>query len=219
MKPWSFIALLLLFQQSSVIGQDAADLIKKGETALNSSLWEVAELHFRNAIADASLTPELKAQAMVRLAESLVHEGNYSDALALLELSTVSRHPEASFWRAQALAGQIKLNEAIAIFSAILANPTSDHRAEAGFTQASLQLALEQPDAALLTLSSLIPESDPATVSRIKLYQVEIFIDLGRIEDARRAMPEKQSIAPLDRPLNELLEAQLQLKEDRKSVV
>ena len=218
MKPWPIFPLLLLFQQPVALGQGAADLMKKGEAALDSSLWEIAELHFRNAIADNSLNPELKTQAMVHLAEALVREGSHSEALDLLGLSTVSQHPEASFWKAQALAGQLRLNEAVAVLSAILANPASARRAEAGFTQASLQLALDQPDAALLTLSSLILDSDPATVARIKLYQVEIFIDLGRIEDARRAMPEKPSIEPLDRPLLELLEAQLQLREGHPEV-
>ncbi|MEO5915719.1 MAG: tetratricopeptide repeat protein [Luteolibacter sp.] len=218
MKLWPIFPILLLTQQSVVLGQGAAESLKKGDSALNDGLWEVAELHFRDSLADHTLTAELKSQVMVRLAEALIHEGNLSEALDLLGQSVAAVHPEASFWKAQALAGQLNFNEAIAIFSQILAKSDSPHLIEAGLTQASLQLALGQQDAALATLANLIPEADAATVVKIHLYQVEIFIDLGRTEDARQAMPAKASIAAADRPVAEFLEAQLQLKEGHPDV-
>ncbi len=218
MNPWPIFPLLLLIQQPLACGQGAAEHLKNGEAALEAGLWEIAELHFRDTLADRSLAADLKAEVVVRLAETLIREGNASEALELLDQSVVSRHPEAAFWKAQALTGQLHFNEAISIFTSLLANPDAPHRIEAGFTQASLQLALGQPDAALVTLSNLAAESDPATLVRIRIYQVEIFIDMGRLEDARRSMPEKASITPQDRPLAEFLEAQLQLKEGHPEV-
>ncbi|MES2659222.1 MAG: tetratricopeptide repeat protein [Verrucomicrobiota bacterium] len=218
MKLWPILPILLLAQQPVVLGQGTEELLKKGDAALADGLWEVAELHFRDSLAGHALTPELRARITVRLAEALIRDGNPTEALELLDQSVVAGHPEVPFWKALALAAQRRLNDANSIFAGILVNPESPHRTEAGFTRASLQLALGQPDAGLETLSSLIPSSDAATAVQIRLYQVEIFLDLGRTEDARRAMPERTSVMAEDRPLADFLEAQLQLKEGHPEV-
>lgn len=218
MKLWPLFTILLLAQQSAMLGQNAAVSMKMGEGALGDQLWEIAELHFRQALTADTLTAEQKSQATLRLAETLIREGNPSDALEWLNQSVVARNPELDFWRAQALTAQLHFNEAIAVFAKILATPDAPHRTDAGFSQASLQLALGQTDAALETLASLIPESDPETAARIHLYQVEVFIDLDRIGDARQAMPEIDSVAAGYRPLAAFLEAQLQLKEGHPDV-
>jgi tetratricopeptide (TPR) repeat protein len=218
MKPWPIFSLLLLVQQPMAHGQGAQQQLENGEAALDSGVWEIAELHFRNLLADPSLALDKKPHVIVRLAETLIREGNAAEALELLGQSVVSQHPEVAFWKAQALTSQRRFNEAIQIFSTLLSNPDARHRTEAGFTQASLQLALDQPDAALTTLSNLTAECDPATLTRIRLYQVEIFMDLGRLDDARRAMPEIASTAAQDRPAAEFLEARLQLQQGHPAV-
>jgi len=218
MKLWPLFSILLLSQQQDLLGQTAEALIQKGNAALDDKLWEIAELRFREALADRSLTPELKSQATIRLAEAMIHEGNPTEALELLDLSVAAHDPEAPFWKAQALTGQHHFNEAIRLFSKILENPAAPHRTEAGLTQTSLQLALGKPAAALETLSGLIPESSPSTAARIQIYQVEIYLDLGRIKDARLVMPAVDSVASRDRPLAAFLEAQLQLREGHPEV-
>jgi TolA-binding protein len=178
-------------------------------------LWEVAELHFRECLADPSLTGESKSTIVVRLAESLIRAGNPTEALELLGQAVVAKNPETPFWKAQALAGQNHFSEAAGMFSELLANPGSPHRTETGFTLASLQLALGQADAALDSLATILPEADAATQAEIQLYRVEILLDLKRAADARQAMPSAQAIAVADRPLAAFLEAQLLLHEGR----
>lgn len=215
MKLWPLFPLFLLAQQPSLLGQGLAALTRQGDEALSDGLWEVAELHFRECLADPSLTADAKSTIVVRLAESLIRAGNPAEALELLELSVVAKNPETPFWKAQALAGQNRFSEAAGMFSELLANPASPHRTETGFTLASLQMALGQPDAALDSLAKLIPESDAATLAEIQLYRVEILLDLKRPADARQAMPGRQALAVKDRPLAAFLEARLLLDEGR----
>ena len=215
MKLWPLFPLFLLAQQPSLLGQGLAALTRQGDEALSDGLWEVAELHFRECLADRSLTAEAKSTILVRLAESLIRAGNPTEALELLGQSSVANHPETPFWKAQALAGQNHFSEAAGIFSELLTNPGSLHRTETGFTLASLQMALGQADAALDSLARIIPEADAATLAEIQLYQVEILLDLKRVADARQAMPSAQLITVADRPLAAFLEAQLLLHEGR----
>ncbi len=217
MKFWPLFPLLLLIQQPILLGQESAGfaaLERKGDDALAAGLWEIAELHFRHRLADPALTADAKSQMAIRLAESLIRAGNTKEAQELLGQSFVAKNPETPFWTAQALAAENRFSEAIGIFQSIVAEPKAQHRTEAGLTQASLQLALGQADAALETLADLIQDADPAAVVKIRLYQVEILLDLNRPADARQAMPDLVSVATADRPLAAFLEAQLLLAED-----
>ena len=170
-------------------------------------------MHFRQCLADPSLAAEAKSLVAIRLAESLIRAGNPTEALELLGQSFVAKNIETPFWKAQALAAQDRFSEALEIFHTLLTDPATPHRTEAGFTQASLQLALGQADAALETLAQITPTSDAAVVVKIQLYQVKILLDLKRTAEARHALPRTDTIAPADRPLAAFLEAQLLLDE------
>ncbi len=215
MKLWPIFSLLLLAQQC-LPGQGVAaesERERRGEAALADGLWEIAEQHFRECLADAGLTPAAKSQIAVRLAESLIRAGNSAEALELLAQSFAVKNPEAPFWKAHALASQHHFTEAATLFSAILADPTSPHRIETGMTLASLQLALDHPEAALETLATLIPDASEAAAVKIRLYQVEILLDLKRTVAARQALPVTDVISASDRPLLAFLEAQLLVSE------
>ena len=215
MKLWPLFSLLLLIQQPLLRGQgvDFRAAEQKGDAALADGLWEVAEMHFRQCLAEPALAAEAKSQVAIRLAEALIRAGNSKEALELLAQSFVAKNPEAAFWKAQALAAQDRFSEALEIFQSLLADPATPHRSEAGFTQASLQLALGKADAALETLATLIPDAAAATAVKIQLYQVEILLDLKRPAEARQAMPDKETVATADRPLAAFLDAQLLLTE------
>jgi hypothetical protein len=51
MKLWSLLSLLLLMQQPS-----AGEVGTPGDAALAAGLWEVAERHFRESLADPELS-------------------------------------------------------------------------------------------------------------------------------------------------------------------
>jgi TolA-binding protein len=213
MKLRLLFPLILLAPQSAMSGPSEASASRKGDEALAAGLWEVAEMHFRQGLADASLTAEAKSKIALRLAESLIRAGNPVEALEILGQSLVEKDPETPFWRALALAGQHRFSEAAEILSGSMVDPTAPYRTEAGLTLASLQLALDQPETALETLTALIPSADPAAVAGIQLNRVEILLDLKRTAEARKAMPPAESVTAKDRQRAAFLEAQLLLNE------
>jgi outer membrane protein assembly factor BamD (BamD/ComL family) len=213
MKLWPLFTLILLAPQPAISGPTGADAMRQGDDALATGLWEVAEMHFRQSLASPALTPEAKSRAAIRLAESLIRGENPAEALDLLAQSFAEKDPETPFWKAQALAGQNRFTEAVEIFSSLLLDPAAPHRTEAAMTKASIQLALEQPEAALDTLAAILPEAGATQVAGIQLAQVEILLDLRRTAEARQAMPATEKPAPRDRRRAAFLDAQLLLNE------
>ncbi len=218
MKWWPSLSLLL-FSLQPLLGQGevmATPNEQKGNDALAAGLWEVAELHFKDCLADpAPTTPEVRARVAFHLVESLIRGGNPVEAADLLEQSWLSGNPAAPFWKAQALASQGRLSEGSVLLSKLLSDPAAPHRIEAALTLKSLQLALGQPQSALDTLGALISEANPATRAKIRLEQVEILIDLNRATEARSLLSAVDSIAVPDQPIAGFLTAQLLLKEGR----
>jgi outer membrane protein assembly factor BamD (BamD/ComL family) len=218
MKWWPKLSLLL-FSLQPLLGQGevvATPREQKGDDALAAGLWEVAELHFKECLAEsASTTPEARARLAIHLAESLIRGGNPAEAVELLEQSWISENPAAPFWKAQALASRGNLAAASVLLSKLLSDPAAPHRIEAAFTLKNLQLTLGQPQSALDTLGALIPEASPSTRAKIRLEQVEILIDLDRATEARSLLSAVDSVAASDQPIAAFLTAQLLLKEGR----
>lgn len=217
MKLWPLLSFLLIASQTALPGEGVATLWERGEDALASGLWEVAELRFLECLADPGLTADDKPQVAIHLAESLIRGGKAAEALTLLGQSFLAKSPELPFWKGHALAGLGRFGEAAELFSEVVANPAARHRAEAGFSQASLLLSLAKPEEALETLAALSNESAPEISTKAKLLMVEILLDLRRTAEAREAMPAAESLTPADRPLAAFLEAHLLLAEQRFS--
>ncbi len=216
MKLWPLFFVILLAGQPAAAelgSTDGTKDIELGENALAGGLWEIATLHFRASLEAPALDEKTKAAVAIRLAESLIRGGSPVEALELLERSFVSGQPAAGFWKAQAFAADHRFGEAVEIFRRLLADETSPHRMEAGFTAASLQLALGKPDDALATLAQLLSTADSPAASRIRLQQVEILLDLGRTAEAREAMPATASVSRDDIALAAFLAAELTFAE------
>lgn len=206
--------LLLLVLPSALSGQDTTSLMRKGNDALASGLYEIAALHFSECLASQNLDPKEKSEAAIRMAETLIRDEKPTQALDLLGQSFAAGHLETQFWTGQALAGLGKFSDAVVALSPIVLNPAAPYHNEALFTTANLELALEKPVAALTTLSALSSSSDPALAAKARLHQVEILLELGQTENARKTMPATSSVSQQDLPLATFLEANLLLAEN-----
>jgi TolA-binding protein len=213
MKLWPLLSILLIASQAVLPGEGVATLRERGEDALASGLWEVAELRFSECLADPGLAADEKPQLAINLAESLIRGGKAMEALALLDQTFLAQSSEVPFWKGHALAGMGRFAEAAEMFSQVLLNPEAPYRAEAGFSQASLLLSLAKPEDALEVLKSLGREDNPEISSRAKLLTAEILLDLGRTAEARETIPAGETLAMGDRPLRAFLEAHLMLAE------
>jgi TolA-binding protein len=220
MKLWPRYSLILFVTQLALLGQSGSappQLEKKGNAALASGLWELAEQHFRSALLDSTLSPEVKSRLTLRLSETLIRADHAAQALELLNQPLVLKNPESSFWRAQALVAQSRYSEAAALFSGLLQEPTAPYPSESGLTLASIQLALGKPDAALATLNQVLSSADEATRLKTRLYQIEILLDLGRTEEAAKLMEGLDKLPAEQRTTAAFLKAHLQLRQGKFS--
>ncbi|RPJ35390.1 MAG: hypothetical protein EHM17_02870 [Verrucomicrobiaceae bacterium] len=211
----SIFPLMLLAMQSALPGRDAGARMRLGDEALAAGLWEMAALHFDECLAENSLKPEEKSGVAIRLAEAWIRDGKPAEALALLGESFVSSHPEAPFWKGQALAGLGRFGEALDVLAPLLQDRASPFPSEAAFTVTNLQLALGKPESAMETLDFLASKADAALAAKARLHQVEILLDARKTAKARKIMPDAAAFATADRSLAALLEAQLLLAEGR----
>ena len=205
------LAFLLLVSPLQADGD--LELLKESAEARNNGLWEIAALRYGKLHRDSALPKSLRAEVAIRLAESWIHLGQSANALSLLRESFLANHPETYFWKAQALAATGRFTEAIAALAPALTSAQAAYRNEAIFTRASLQLALQQTDAALLSLKPLIDATDPSISAPARLRQAEILLDQGDPKNARAALPATSAISATEQSRAALINARLLLAE------
>ncbi len=201
------IIALLSISTLSAFAEETA--VEKGEKALSSQLWEVAATHFHDALKAPDLQPGQKAKISLLLAEAWLRDNKPSKTLEILQSPALENHPEKTFWAGQALATQGKFAEAVETLKPIALDPDSTHQYAAGFTAASLQLALGQTDAALETLTSLAKTPNPQLVALARLRQAEIYLDQNKPEQAMNAMPKAENIAEKNQSLATFITANI----------
>jgi TolA-binding protein len=188
------ISLLLLASAAAHAGQDAR--MRLGDEALNSGLWEIAALHFNSCLGDPALEPADRSEVAIRLAESWLRDGKTAEALELLDQSFAASHPEAPFWKGQALATLGKINEALELLVPLLENQDFRWRIETALTIRNLQLALGKPHEALDTLQSLKGGDQKTAPTTLKLAEVEILLELGRNDEVRQLLSGLGELSP-----------------------
>lgn len=200
------IAIMTICALAAHAEESAVD---KGKKALSSHLWEVAATHFQDALKQPELPDEEKSKISLLLAEAWLRDNKANQALELLQSPTLAEHPENGFWVGQALAAQGKFAEAVATLKPIALNPDSSRRYNAGFTAASLELALGQEDAAIETLSALTKSPNPQLASRARIRQAQIYIDQNKADQALNVMPKTENIAEKDQALATFINANI----------
>ncbi len=221
MKSASALLLLLMAWPAALLGQEAKppqgeteEWMRKGEAAMNAKLWEVAAHHYQALLA-SNATDIQRSQASMRLSEALIRDGQSQQALELLEQSLLQAHPETPFWKGQALAATGRFAQAVELLKTQLSpgQPTPPFRFEAGLTAASLELALDQPQEALKTLSLLAEGMDGEKLHLIRLRQINILLDLDRTEEARELMPARDKLPARLQSEADFTEASILLRE------
>jgi TolA-binding protein len=196
--------ILLLIWHTPLPGQvndsqdaRAGELMRRGKDAMTSRLWELARHHYLTLLNQPDLGEKHRMEASMRLAEAMIRDGEPDAAIELLDQSFLADHPETSFWKGQALAANGRFAQAVEILKARMNQETSPalpYRLESGLTAASIELALDLPQEALKTLTLTSSGLKTVDRQRIRLRQINILLDLGRIEEARELMPARQEV-------------------------
>jgi tetratricopeptide (TPR) repeat protein len=187
----------------------------QGLEALNAGLWEVAESRFEEALKTPDLSASDQRALRLKQLETWIRDDRSADALAKLSEPAWANDPETYFWKSQALAGVGRYREAAEGLSPAMENEKATHRVEALLTRASLQLSLNDQDAAFATLEVLGKTGDAKAIRQAKLRQAAILIDQGKSKEARKLLPESKSLPPEDLQEQAFLNAKLLLTEGK----
>jgi ATP-dependent DNA helicase RecQ len=136
-------------------------------------------------------TPHLPAVLRNRLLDFLARWQAYEDLLACLAQLDVARYVSFQDAQAQALLGLERAGEAIELMQARLAQKES---VPAFMLLGRAYLAAQRYDDALATLQSLPEEHGPAWSLRGEIYR-----EMGRLDEAERALLRHRQLAPSSR--------------------
>lgn len=189
--------------------------VDEARNAMSDKLWDVAYLHLQEAVDDKDLSDETRANLLLLLAEALIRGNRPDEAIKFLQNPSLTDHPEASFWMAQAFAGKGLFDDAVEEFLPLTKDSDHPFQAEAAFTSASLLLSLGRPEEALEALTLPSNSSNPDLLIECRLRRCEILIDLDRIAEARAIFPEPNEIAPHLTPYSQLISGHLLLAEGK----
>jgi TolA-binding protein len=141
--------------------------------AIRDKLPDVAAARLQKLLASPSARGPQPA-ARLLLCEALVRSGKHADAIREAAHRDLAGLPEATFWKASALAGLGRWNDALAAFSS-LPDPSTGFpfATETAFSRASIMAAAGDHSRALTTLAPLLSSENLSIASRARLWSAE----------------------------------------------
>jgi len=134
---------------------------KEGIDALTDHLPAIATEKFTTLLESENLSETDKVKLLFLLTESQIRSINPNEALKTLSDPLVIDHPDAIFWKGQALATAGRYNDAIQILE--LAKPSSKNYQLARFKIANLAAAINDTDKALTIINQRLTTNLPIT--------------------------------------------------------
>lgn len=156
---------------------------QQGVQALIDRLPDLAITRFEKAYKIPNLTVEQNREILYRLTEAQVRANQPEKAIVTLNSKFFNDHPEKEFWLAQALAAQGKYLDAIEHFKKL--DPKSGYTNEATLSLASLQLALDFRDEAILNYLKSTQSKDEVTKLKATTTLAEIYLESGDLKKAK----------------------------------
>ena len=202
------LAGLGLLSLGQVAPAQASEALQKAITPLEEGVPEVAIARLQTFLGQTPVAPE-QAIARRKLAEALVRAGRLDEALELFADSSLTTDAEATFWRAQALAGLDRWAAALPLYAQVAADEASTLRSEAAFGQAEALRALGQKNQAARVLQSL--ESAPQWSTRAKLGEAQLLLERGDLGAADRLLRETKPRVATERNERRFLFGRLNL--------
>lgn len=193
---------------STIEGLDAIRTYQQGIQALADHLPELAVERFQEAYKVSDLTDAQNREILYRLTESQVRANQPDKALITLNSKFFINHPEREFWIAQAYAAQGKYSQAIEHFLKLDAQ--SAYIDDATLSLASLQMALQQDNAAIQNYIKASKSSNKSTKFKATATLSEIYLERGSLGLAKkmiRSMPSGEKSNLLKRLLDAKLAA------------
>ncbi|MGH8092658.1 MAG: tetratricopeptide repeat protein [Chthoniobacterales bacterium] len=181
-----FVAAVWLSLGPCLKAQPDGQSLAEAVAPLADGVPQVAVTRLQALLAQSPPAAE-QDMARRRLVEALVRAGRPAEALELFSSAPgLTNDLEATFWRAQALAGLGRWTEALPFYEKVAADAESPTRNEAIFGETEALRALGQKDEAARLLSSL--ENAPRWSTRAKLDLAQLLIERGDLGAADRLL-------------------------------
>ncbi|MGJ8656365.1 MAG: tetratricopeptide repeat protein [Akkermansiaceae bacterium] len=215
MRIISVFTALAITWAGSISAQEPAKYIlnddpiySEGINALADHLPAIATKKFAALLKSENLTDDTKLKLLFLLTESQVRSNKPTEALTTLSDPLIAEHPDALFWKGQALAGTGRYNDAIQTLEQT--DPKSKNYQLGQLKIANLAAALNDIDKALTILNQSIKGNknvSPQTyISLANLYLAK--------EDPENAAKMLAKIEPSDElvsKVKQLLQAQIDI--------
>jgi len=192
MNAWRSTLLVTYLLASLVVGKEntpvseelaAIATYQHGLSALANFLPEQAAKRFETARTTQGLSPSAQIEINMRIAECHVRAGKGSLALPLFKNKDLLKHPQAAYWKAQALAASGQFEAASEAFSEM--RPDQPFYENSLLSNARLQQSLGNQEEAFNILTKAIETSNPEIQFPARMTLAEIELDAGNIELAK----------------------------------
>jgi len=202
-----FVVGLSIFLLQPLRAEDSAELTSAIK-ALDDGVPEVAMVRLRAFLDKNPAAEEWRAGAQ-KLIEALLAANRPQEALSLLDDPRVREMRSTTFLRAQAMAGLRRWSEALPLYDAVAADPSSPFRAEAIFGEAETLRALGRLDEAQQKLATLFRDKQWSV--RARLHSAELFLDQHDPVNARRILDDVRPVSSPDRKTRRFLLGRVEL--------
>ncbi|MDQ2824829.1 MAG: tetratricopeptide repeat protein [Verrucomicrobiota bacterium] len=199
-----FAALFLLQPLRGDVAREMADAIKPA----TEGVPEVAVMRLRALLGKNLSTEEWRAGAE-KLVEALLAANRPTEALSFLDETRLRGAEWTTFWRAQALAGVQRWNEALPLYNRVATDKHSPFRVEAIFGSAETLRASGHIDEAQQKLAFLFREKQWST--RARLRAAELYLEKRDAMNARRLLDEVQPSSTTERKIRRFLLGRLEM--------
>jgi TolA-binding protein len=173
---------------------------------------EVAVARLRELLAKTHEDGEWRATA-TELVQALLAARQPAQALAVLDDTRFADCAACNFWRAQALAGMERWNDALPLYQVAANASSSPYRPDAIFGAAEMLRALGRPDDTLSMLARLT--LDRHWNVRARLLSAEILLGKSDWVSAQRLLDEMNPTSSEERKQRRFLRARLELVRQR----
>jgi TolA-binding protein len=176
---------------------------------LGDGVPDVAVTRLRE-ILNTALPEAERRKASEELAEALVAANQPSEALRVLEDSALRDLPEARFFRAQALAGLGRWNEALPIYHEVANDSASSFQSDATFGEAEALRALKRSKEARAKFGLL--DRDERWGARARLRETELLLDEHDVAGAGRMLTSGQTKSASEKKARRFLRGRLEVE-------
>ncbi len=207
-------SILCAQEPAKVVKLSDNPIYKEGISALKDHLPSIASKKFSNLLEsgtkDKTLGDKDKLALLFLLAEAQIRDLKPDDALATLTDPLITKHPDAVFWKGQALATSGRYNDAIEMLERAV--PESKNYTLAQIKIATLATALNDIDKALSTLSLSVKGQDANKVRpQTYLSLANLYLEKDDAENASLTLKKITATDEVTTKAKQVIQAQIDI--------